>query len=472
MSSRRSARSGGLRPSSGPLPPREGTPSAPFAAVGLDVSQAEVVACFLLPDGREAVPRWRVPNSQPGGEQLAARLAELAREQAVAQVRIGLEATGLYWWPVACLLKDTPRLADVAHVVYALNPALVAGLKRVYPDRGKTDALDAFYIAERLRVGRLPAPFQVDALYAPLQRLTRFRMHLAQTLAREKNYFLSLLFLRFSGFSQEQPFGDPFGATSLAVLETYTTEELAQTPLDDLAAFLQQQGRGRFADPQAVAATLTRAARDSYRLDRVLDEPLTLILGTTMATIRTLHTQLKAVDQTIARELAALPPARRTLASVPGLGPVWTAGLVAEIGDITRFDNEAALARYAGLVWNPHDSGTFQAEDTPLAKSGNPYLRYSLVEAANSVRQHCAEYRAYYDAKLAQSPKHAHKRALVLTARKLVRLVDALLRAGTVYQPPTERSVSRQDEQEDTPRTHPHTRRPHTPRHPAPVPSA
>lgn len=412
-------------------PPRDGA----LGYVGLDVSHDEVVACLLLSDGREAVQRWTVPNTQPGAEALAQRLAALARQHHLQGVRIGLEATNLYWWPLACLLTDTPLLAGLTHAVYALNPKLVSGLKKAYTDGSKTDRRDAFFIAERLRIGRLPAPFQVDVLYAPLQRLTRFRAHVAQTLAREKNYFLSFLFLKFSAFSQREPFGDPFGVTSLAVLEHFSTEELAQMALEALAAFIQEHGRGRFADPQEVAATLAQAARDSYRLDRVLDEPLTLVLGTTMATIRTLHTQLKEVDKTIAREVAAIPPACRTISSIPGLGPVWTAGLIAEIGDIGRFADEAALAKYAGLVWTPHESGAFQAQDTPLSKAGNAYLRYYLIEAANSVRLYCAEYRDFYNAKLAQSPKHAHKRAVVLTARKLVRLVDALLRAGVVYQP-------------------------------------
>lgn len=446
-------------------PPRVG-PGGPVGFLGLDVSQAEVVACLLLPDGREAVPRWTVPNSQPGARDLAARLARLARQYGLARVRIGLEATNLYWWHLACFLKDTPGLAALEREVYALNPKLVHGFKKAYADTGKTDRLDAFFVAERLRLGRLPAPFQVDALYAPLQRLTRFRAHLAQTLAREKNYFLSFLFLKFSGFCQAAPFGDPFGATSCAVLEEFTTEELAQTPLEELAAFVDARGRGRFADPAAVAATLKRAARDSFRLDKVLDEPLTLVLGTTMATIRTLQAQLKAVDQTVARELEALPPDRRTLGSVPGLGPVWTAGLIAEIGDIHRFRNDAALAKYAGLVWTPRESGTFQAEDTALSQTGNAYLRYYLVEAANSVRLHCAEYREYYTAKLAQSPKHAHKRALVLTARKLVRLVAHLLRASAVYRPPE----SRRDLKED--RTRPHAARPRPQRRSRLAPSA
>lgn len=414
------------------------------AFVGLDVSQQEAAVCFLLGDGGEPAPRWTVPNSQPGAAALIARLAGLAQEHAVDELRVGMEATGRYWWHLACTLKDAPALAPYRPQVYALNPKLVHDFRKHYGALPKTDRADTFVIAERIRFGRqLPPPFQLDVRHAALQRLTRFRVHLTQTLAREKSYFLPFLFLRFSGFGQADPFHDPFGATSCAVLEEFTTEELAQTALDDLAAYLTEKGRGRFKDPADVAATLQRAARDSFRLDKVLDEPLAVVLGTTMGTIRTLQAQLRAVDTTIARELKAIP---QTLGSVPGLGPVWTAGLIAEIGGIHRFADEAGLAQYAGLVWKAHESGTFQAEDTAMSKTGNAYLRYYLVEAANSVRLHCPEYAAYYRAKFAQSTKHAHKRALVLTARKLVRLVDALLRTDTLYHPP----APRQDRQEET----------------------
>ncbi|MAG34912.1 MAG: IS110 family transposase [Dehalococcoidia bacterium] len=412
------------------------------AVVGLDVGRDQVDICFLVADGSEPVARWRVPNTQPGAEALAARLADLAQQHRVAALHIGLEATGLYWWPLACALKDAPALGPYQAQVYALNPQLVHTFRANYGALPKTDKADAFVIAERVRWGRhLPAPFQVDLRYAPLQRLTRFRYHLVHTLVREKNYFLTFLFLQFSGFCQVRPFQDPFGTTSCAVLEEFTTEELAQAALEELADFVATQGRGQFHDPQAVATTLQRAARDSFRLDKVLAEPLRVVLGTTMATIRTLQRQLKAVDRTIAQELQALP---QTLDSVPGLGPVWTAGLVAEIGDITRFATQASLAQYAGLTWKIRQSGQFQAEDTALTKRGNTYLRYYLVEAANSVRVHCADYRAYYQAKYAQSTKHHHKRALVLTARKLVRLVDALLRTDRRYRP----SESGQDQKE------------------------
>jgi hypothetical protein len=177
-----------------------------FAALGLDSSQAEVTACFLLLAGSEVVPRWTIPNSQPGAQALAERVQALAKAQEIAQLRLGLEATGLYWWHLACFLRDTPILRELNQSIYVFNPAWVQGLRRVYADAGKTDRLDAFFIAERLRVGRLPTPFQPDLLYAPLQRLTRFRMHLAQTLAREKNDCLALRFLPFSAFREASAF--------------------------------------------------------------------------------------------------------------------------------------------------------------------------------------------------------------------------------------------------------------------------
>src|SRR5215218_8636147 len=150
------------------------------AFVGLDVSQREAVVCFLLGDGGEPAPRWTVPNSQPGADALIARLATLAQAHAVDALRIGMEATSLYWWHLAVALKDAPALAPYRPQVYALNPKLVRDFRKHYGALPKTDRTDAFVIAERVRFGRqLPPPFQLDVRYAPLQRLTRFRVHLA-----------------------------------------------------------------------------------------------------------------------------------------------------------------------------------------------------------------------------------------------------------------------------------------------------
>jgi transposase len=413
--------------------------------VGLDVGSDTVSVCVLDERGQELMRRQEIANSAVGAQALVTRLVALASAHALAGYRLGLEASGMYWWPLAVHLATAAALRTSQ--VYALNPKLVKDFRSSVNSGIKTDRHDAHLIAEWVRFGRrLPAPFTVDWRYEPLRRLTRLRLHLAQNLAREKNYFLTMLFLPFSGFSAAHAFSDPFGPTSWALLADFTTEALAATPIDALVTYLQTHGRHQFADPQATATTLQRAAKDSYRLHRAMHDPIRLVLGTTRATITTLQQQLTTVDRTIARELAGI---EQTLSTVPGLGPVWTAALVAEIGMISRFTDEAALAQYAGLTWTVHESGHFQAEDTRLTKQGNQYLRYALIEAANSVREHCAEYRAYYEAKKAATPKHAHHRALVLTARKLVRLIDALLRTGQSYTPPEHRTSRK----ETAPRT-------------------
>lgn len=62
-------------------------------------------------------------------------------------------------------------------------------------------------------------------------------------------------------------------------------------------------------------------------------------------------------------------------------------------------------------------------------------MRYYLVEAANSLPVHNEQYRAYYQKKYREVNKYQHKRALVLTARKLVRLVFFLLSKNQLYEP-------------------------------------
>ena len=71
-----------------------------------------------------------------------------------------------------------------------------------------------------------------------------------------------------------------------------------------------------------------------------------------------------------------------------------------------------------------------------LDKSRDSYLRYYQIEGANSVRMHAAEYGHYYRTKYNnESTKHKHKRAVALTSRMLVRLVDAMLRHNQLYTP-------------------------------------
>ena len=142
---------------------------------------------------------------------------------------------------------------------------------------------------------------------------------------------------------------------------------------------------------------------------------------------------MKRLDTAIAHQLENIP---HTLDTIPGFGPVFSGGIIAEIGNLARFDyHQAKVAKYAGFKWRKRQSADFQAEETRLTRTGNRYLRYYLCEAANRVRMCDSEYAAYYERKFHEVRKHQHKRAIVLTARKLVRLVVRLLTTNQPYRP-------------------------------------
>ena len=93
------------------------------------------------------------------------------------------------------------------------------------------------------------------------------------------------------------------------------------------------------------------------------------------------------------------------LTSIPGIGPVYSTGILAEIADVKRFPNHAALAKYAGISWSKHQSEDFEASNTRMILTGNKYLKYYFLEATNKVRMHDAEFKCYYQSKLKEVPQ-------------------------------------------------------------------
>ena len=324
--------------------------------------------------------------------------------------------------------------------VFVVNPKATANYRKSYIGMEKTDPADAFLIADFARVGRTKKlePWRGSQFIA-LKRLTRHRMHLSECIAREKTYMVSNLYLKFSELQlldgDDRPFGNIYGATSSAVLtEFLSPQEIIDLSEEELLAFLAEKSRNRISDISRTSELLRKAARDSYRLDKCMYEPLNVSLASSFNCIQAYQKEIKLIEQAIEKCINGMNPnAFLILKSIPGIGPVWASGMLSEIGDISAFHSSDALAKYAGLYWLKNDSGDFTSEDNQVSKAGNLYLRYYLGEAANSVRRYVPEYADYYAKKYAEVSKHQHKRALALTSRKFVRLVFGLLVKNQLY---------------------------------------
>lgn len=381
-----------------------------------------------------------VPNAQGGAELLEDIIADvLDKNHEFKYVIIGLESTGFYGIHIANYLSSCSKLAPFSTHVYCLNPKEVANYKKSFNSLDKNDGIDSFVIADFARVGRIKIQPWRGSQYLALQRLSRHRLHITECISREKTYLLNNVFLKFSEFALlkkgKHPFSNKYGATAEALLtEFMTNEDLVNSSTEELIEFINSKSHGRIHDPSATATLLQTAANNSYKLDKYLYEPLTVSISSSFNCISAFEKELKAIDGAILRTVKGLNPVEyQVLNSIPGIGKVYSAGILAEIGTIKSFKNNNALAKYCGIVWKGNESGDFKAEHTPMSKAGNRYLRYYIIEATNSVIRHCPEYKAFYDKKFAEVTTHQHKRALALTSRKFLRMLFGLLDKSQLY---------------------------------------
>ena len=401
--------------------------------VGIDVSSKTNVVYLMLPDG-DKHSSFSVANSQDGSAQLVKRILSALTSHSLDTVMIGMEATSVYGDNLVYFLREDATLLPFNRKIFVLNPKQVNKFKEAYNDLPKNDSVDSFVIADCLRFGRINKEVYIgDYRYKALQNLTRARYFAVCNLVKEKQRFMNVLFKKYSTMTQEKVFSDTFSTTALAVYDEFeSAEALADMDLHELTAFIMERGKNRFPDPDSVAKAIQKAARSSYRLPKTVNDSVNQVLSISITSMKALELQIKEFDKAIAAQMELLP---NVLTSIPGIGPVYSAGIMAEIGDINRFENHAQLAKYAGLAWTQYQSGGFEAQTTRLIRSGNRFLKYYLCEAALSLVRCDKEYSDFYHLKYKEVNRYQHKRALALTARKLVRLVFALLKDNRLYRP-------------------------------------
>jgi transposase len=128
---------------------------------------------------------------------------------------------------------------------------------------------------------------------------------------------------------------------------------------------------------------------------------------------------------------AYAPETQKLLRSIPGIGTVCSAALVAGIGDIRRFPNPEKLVAYIGLDCRVCQSGTSIQGKGYISKRGNSYLRYLLFNASFRAISCDPELREYFEKKKAEG-KH-HFVALCAVERKLIHRIYAIWKRGKPY---------------------------------------
>ncbi len=410
--------------------------------IGVDVALKGNQFCVMNFD-QHVYFNLKFPNNPEGNDMVINKIKDIEDKFFFEKIIIVMESTGMYSFHPACYLSSNEYLNNFHTEVYQINACDFDKYKKSFHDLEKEDGIDAYILADYARVGRTKSlyPFR-GSQYIALQRLTRQRYHICKDLIREKTYIMNNLYLSFSGLislnKNELPFSDMFGATSSAFFEEFVSpDQFAESSLEELIDFISVKGKNHTKNPESKVSTLQKAVRSSYRLNQTAYEPINIAIASSLNTIKFYQEQLKNIDKAILNTVLGLDSnVYNILLSIRGIGKVYAAGIMAEIGNIDRFSHNSKLAKYAGLYWKRNQSGEFDSQDKKSSKKSNKYLRYYLVEAtASCVRQGFPFIKDFYYIKYNEVTKHQHKRALVLSARKLERLIFGLLRKNQYYKP-------------------------------------
>lgn len=119
------------------------------------------------------------------------------------------------------------------------------------------------------------------------------------------------------------------------------------------------------------------------------------------------------------------------ITTIPGIGFVLGAMILAELGDIGRFAAPEKVLAFAGLEPSVYQSGKYTPASGTMVKRGSPYLRWALLMAARSTIVNNPNFATYYQKKVSEG-KH-YNVICSHVAKKLVRMIFALLKKNTAY---------------------------------------
>lgn len=334
---------------------------------------------------------------------------------------VGMEATGHYW------LSIYSYLVECKFNTFVINPIQSEAFRKMYIRKTKTDSKDSFVIAQVMRFGEFSSSPLSDERLFELKNLTRYRFSLVDESSDWKRKLIALLDQVFPEY--DKLFSDIFGVTSKNLLSKYPLpEDMLSISTETLAELLSKCSNGRFGF--AKAEEIQNSALNTFGV-KFAKRSFSFQIKQIIDQISFLEEQLKFLEKEIEYLLNDINP---IITTITGIGSVLGASIIAEIGDISRFEKASQLVAYAGLDVSVKQSGEFNAiNSTKLSKRGSPYLRRAIWLASTVAAFKDPALSVYYT-NLRNRGK-AHGTAMGAVARKLTNIIFAVLRDNKPYVP-------------------------------------
>ena len=350
---------------------------------------------------------------------------QIAAKHDKKQVVLGLEPTGHYWFCLAAWM-----ITNGISVVQ-VNPYAVKQTKELEDNSQlKDDRKDPKLIANLVKDGNYGMPYLPEDLYAELRRLSMLRDQLTEDRIRNINRLHREMKIYFPEYMDA--FGKLDGAFTLEVLKKAPFPAdimtLGSDGLREIWHEAKLRGRGYSRADRIVAY-----AKESVGLKHGTSGGKEAVQWFAEQMLE-LSKKLNEIEALLHEKCKKIPYAENLL-EIRGIGENTLSGILAEMGDISRFDDVKEIQKLAGLGLVACSSGKHKGQ-TKISHRGRKRLRYWLFQAAKSAVTHAEEFKTLHEYYTTRTDNPLKKmQSLIVIACKLLRIIFTLLRTGQKYDP-------------------------------------
>jgi len=394
--------------------------------VGIDVgSETHFARAFDWRNFEYTRKPLEFSNTEAGFRTFKTWMEEIAEKHGKTAVIPGMEPTGHYWFALGKFLQDNGM--KPVHV----NPHHVKKSKELDDNNpNKNDRKDPKTIAALVNEGRFSYPYIPTGTYAEIRSLSNLRFQTQEEITRIKNRIARWFAIYFPEY--KDVYGDVKAVSGRMVLKVAALPEdirkLGAEGINQIWRDAKLRGAG-----MKRAETLVSAAEHSVG-SKEAPEAARIEIRSLLEDMDVYASRLECLLQKIEEKMKEIPYIDKLLA-IKGIGLVTVSGFVAEVGDISRFDNPKQLQKLAGYAIVANDSGKHTGESR-ISYRGRKRLRYVLYEAAISLIGKNAEFREIHEYYRTRRENPLKKmQSVVAVACKVIRVFYMILTKGIDYDP-------------------------------------
>lgn len=383
--------------------------------LAIDVAKEKSMGTLISSCGEVLIDPYEFKHSKQDFSSLLVRIKKLN----IKDVSVIMESTGIYHRPVERFFLENH------FKVYVINPLYSKNHKNSLR-KTKTDKLDCLSLAELFFTHTFREVVKPSELYLNMNALSRQYFALNESNIDLKNRYKNLLYLCFPEYEKIFVGNMVYSDIALSFISQYPHPEIiSKTRLCFLQTFFK---RKKFRYWKSKATKIKEIANTSYPSVNYNDE-IVANLSQIAKIINNQQNNTNIVKEKLIN-FAKCTPYFTPINSIDGIGEFTAAIIIAELGDINRFNNIKELTAYCGLDPTIKQSGKTINTHGPISKSGNKYMRHILflsvlnIVRITSLSKKENDIEIYYRKKRNEG-KH-HYVATLATTTKLLRKIFAV----------------------------------------------